>query len=172
MKRYKSWSGLKKILEGLLCPSLKGKVNYFLTRYHSVHNAYGRAAILFDRKELVCFSWIEMYRQDAALNALYRDTGIWDTAASSLKERWDASGTYCEADFLRSALAFLDMPIQAALRSDDYIIKILAILDRRTGVRTLQKIADSGEYLQYPQWAKQFYTLRLTDGVDIPSLFP
>ncbi len=44
-EHYKSWSEIKKRAEGLLCESLKGRVSYFFTYYHEVHNAYGRAAI-------------------------------------------------------------------------------------------------------------------------------
>ena len=65
MKHYKSWAGLNKQLSQLLCAELKGRISYFLTRYHDVHNAYGRAAIRLDGRELVCFSWIEMYQQEA-----------------------------------------------------------------------------------------------------------
>ena len=45
MNHYKSWSGLNQQLNECLCISLKNRVSYFLTRYHEVHNSYGRAAI-------------------------------------------------------------------------------------------------------------------------------
>ena len=56
MDHYKSWSGLNKWLNECLCDELRGRVTYFLTRYHKVHDSYGRAAILLDGKELVRFS--------------------------------------------------------------------------------------------------------------------
>lgn len=38
---YKSWGNLKKRLEKeRLCDSLKGRVEYYYTSYHKVHNAY------------------------------------------------------------------------------------------------------------------------------------
>ena len=61
MEHYRSWADLNRRLTDLLCDELKGRLSYFLTRYHKVHNAYGRAAICLDKKELVCFSWVEMY---------------------------------------------------------------------------------------------------------------
>ena len=161
MDHYKSWPGLNKRLSGLLCDPLKGRISYFLTRYHTVHDAYGRASIRLDGNELVCFSWIEQYRQEGDLHALWEGTGRWDSQNAALKEKWDQAGTYCEMDFLSAALAFLQMPIRAALDSENYMIKIFAILDRRTGARTLKAIADSGEFLTYPDWVKQFYCLRL-----------
>ena len=48
LTHYKSWSGLNKQLIDCLCDPLKDRVSYFLTRYHDVHNSYGRAAILLD----------------------------------------------------------------------------------------------------------------------------
>lgn len=145
----------------LLCEPMKGRVTYFLTRYHTVHNAYGRAAIRLDGKELVCFSWIDMYRQEGDLHALWRRTGKWNSQDAALKEKWDQAGTYCEMDFLAAALKFLELPIAAALDSENYIIKVFAVLDRRVGARTLRAIADGGEFLHYPDWTKQFYLLRL-----------
>lgn len=71
MTHYKSWSGLKKQLSETLCDTLINRVIYFLTRYHDVHNSYGRAAILLDGKEMVCFSWIEMYYQERDITPLY-----------------------------------------------------------------------------------------------------
>ena len=41
------------------------------------------------------------------------------------------------------------------------IIKIIAILDKRVGKRTLHKIKEAEEYKHYPEWVGQFYELRL-----------
>ena len=71
MNHYKSWSGLNKQLAECLCDSLRNRVTYFLTRYHEVHNSYGRAAIRLDGKELAVFSWIDMYKQDSEKYKIY-----------------------------------------------------------------------------------------------------
>ena len=109
MKSYKSWKALKNQLEELLCDDLKGRVTYFLTRYHEVHNSYGRAAILLDKCELVCFSWIEMYRQEHDISELYKQTGEY--CGKDLEKKWDEDCTYYEMDFLAAALEFTDMQI-------------------------------------------------------------
>lgn len=57
---------------------------------------------------------------------------------------------------------FLQMPIADALCSENYLVKIFAIMDRRVGKRTLQKLSESGEYKNYPEWVRQFYELRLS----------
>ena len=51
-------------------------VTYFLTRYHKVHDSYGRAAILLDGKELVSFSWIEQYRQEQQVAAKHNEDTV------------------------------------------------------------------------------------------------
>lgn len=68
MNHYKSWSGLNKQLNECLCDSMKNRVSFFLTRYHNVHNSYGRASIKLDGKDIAVFSWIEEYKQDADLH--------------------------------------------------------------------------------------------------------
>ena len=76
------------------------------------------------------------------------------------KPDWDANCTYCESDFIEAIQEFFHLAIGDALSSDDYIIKILAILDRRTGKRVLARIKKDGAYLDYPEWARTFYELR------------
>ena len=162
MNRYKSWAGLNKQLHQCLCDPLKNRVSYFLTRYHDVHNAYGRVAIRLDGKELVCFSWIEQYRQEMQIDQfLCENEGSYETAELTLKSQFDDNCAYCEMDFLAAALAFRDLSIQDALQSENLIICILAILDKRAGKRTLQRIASAGEYKKLPPWVQQFYELRL-----------
>lgn len=164
MEHYKSWSGLNQWLTGCLCTDLLDRITYFLTRYHRVHNAYGRAAILLDGRELVCFEWMERYHQESAVHAAWQADkgqsylGLYD----SMKPQWDANCTYDDMDFLNAVLTFRNLSIQDALASDDYIVKILAILDKRVGKRTLKQIAQQAEYNRYPAWVKQFYDLRLS----------
>jgi hypothetical protein len=57
------------------------------------------------------------------------------------------------------------LSIQDALVSEDSIIKILAVLDKRVGKRTLQKIKEAEEYRKYPGWVRQFYELRLKENL-------
>lgn len=165
MNHYKSWGYLNKQLADLLCDELKERVSYFLTRYHKVHNSYGRAAICLDQKEQVCFSWIEMYHQESDLHKVWEETGIWDNNDLQLKKKWDENATYYDMDFLSAATSFLQMPIKEALNSDNYIVRVFAILDRRIGKRTLRKIKEDGAYQSYPFWVKQFYDLRLKTEV-------
>ena len=63
-------------------------------------------------------------------------------------------------DFLQAATDFLQMPIADALISDNCLIRIFAILDRRVGRRTIKQMQDSEIYKTYPEWVQQFYKLR------------
>ena len=167
MDHYKSWAGLNKWLHESLCDELKNRITYFVTRYHKVHDSYGRAAILLDGKELVCFSWIEMIRKECAVNEAWRqdrsqsNLGLYDT----MKPQWDANCAYCDVDFLNAVLEYRNLSIQDALYSENYIIRIFAILDKRVGKRTLQKIKQAGECKQYPDWVRQFYELLLSKSL-------
>lgn len=169
MEHYKSWGTLKKWLESNVCDELKGRVTFFLTRYHEVHNAYGRAFIRVDGEERAVFTWKDMYRQERERDDLWyaereeNDDAPYDTERyeRALKSRWDENCTYSEYDFLSAVLAFRNMAIGDALSSDNFIIKTLAVLDQRVGKRTLQKIKEKQDYLNYPNWVKQFYLLRL-----------
>lgn len=163
---YKSWSGMKKRAESLVCATLKGRIAYFYTAYHTVHNAYGRAAVRLDGKDAVCFSWIETYRQERDIAEFLSSRpvpsleGPGDEFYEKQKPVWDANCIYCHWDFLDALHRFLSLPIEDALASDDFIVKIFAIVDRRVGRRRLESIKAAGEYEGYPDWVKMFYTLR------------
>lgn len=155
--RYKSWSNLKKQMNDLLCDALKDKISYFYTAYHSVHNAYGRATINYNKKEMVAFSWAEMYEQETDVSQRISE-GIEAAYSKLIKEKWMPDCVLCEGDFINAITVYLKTDIASALVSDNYIIRAFALLDRRTGKRTLAKIKDEVEFL--PEWVKQFYRIR------------
>ena len=162
MNHYKSWSGLNKQLTERLCAPLKTRITYLLTRYHDVHNAYGRAAIRLDGTELVVFSWIDQYRQEFETDRLVRENDIaYEAAVEELKPKFDANCTYSEMDFLSAALDYRDLSIQDALHSENLIIRVLAILDKRAGKRTIQACVAEDAYQKLPHWVQQFYEMRL-----------
>ena len=155
--KYKSWSNLKKQMNDLLCDSLKDKISYFYTSYHDVHNAYGRATINYKKKELVVFSWVEMYEQEYEISRLLREGKI--VSYKELQnEKWILEGILCDEDFIQSLTIYLKTDIATSLHSDNYLLRIFAYMDKRVGKRTLVKIKD--EVNQLPEWVKQFYRIR------------
>lgn len=161
MTHYKSWKYLNGQLTDSLCEGLRGRVTYFLTRYHEVHNAYGRAAIRLDGKEIAEFMWINMYIEEGECGKLWEKNAPKEEFRK-MRRGLAEKGILSEGDFLLAATDFLQMPIADALDSENYIIKIFAIMDKRVGKRTLQRLANSEEYKSYPDWVRQFYELRLT----------
>ena len=73
----------------------------------------------------------------------------------------------CEADFIHSVTIYLKTDVTASIHSENYLLRIFAYMDRRTGKRTLIKIQDEVETL--PEWVKQFYRIRCeADGIVFP----
>ena len=165
--KYKSWSNLKKQMYELLCDSLKEKISYFYTSYHEVHNAYGRATINYHKKELAAFSWAEMYAQEREVSQRHQEDrrASWEEMYEEMeKEKWMPEGTLCEGDFINSVTIYLKTDVATALRSDNYLLRVFAYMDRRVGKRTLVKI--QGEVEDLPEWVKQFYRIRCeADGI-------
>ena len=164
IRNFRTWSSLNKRLKESLCDELKERITYFYTRFREAHDAPRCAAIRLDGKELIRFKWINMYEQENDISELIKQ-GIhlsFDKMDEMMKPKWDENGTYDGGDFFRSAAGFLNLSIADALVSEDYIVKILAILDKRVGKRTLEKIREAGEYQNYPDWVRQFYELRLS----------
>ncbi|WP_422653296.1 SF0329 family protein [Clostridium tetani] len=54
---------------------------------------------------------------------------------------------------------FLNLSIGDSLTSKNPLIQLLAIVDRRVGIRTLKKIMNS--ISEQPMWLQYFYKLRL-----------
>lgn len=160
----KSWGTLNKQLHETLCDELKDRITYFYTRFRQAHDAPACAAIRLDGKELLRFKWIESYEQESDISALIRSGSPLsiDEMDKQMKPKWDRDFTYGGGDFINAAHSFRNMAISDALNSEDYIIRILAIMDKRVGKRTLDTIREAKEYESYPDWVKQFYDLRLS----------
>jgi len=155
--KYKSWSKLKKQMHDLLCDSLKNKISYFYTSYHEVHDVYGRATINYCKKEIVAFLWVQAYEQERDVTDLV-SKGKDFSYEKLEKEKWMPECKLCEGDFTSSLTAYLNTDVASAIESENYILRVLAYMDRRIGKRTLIKIRDDVEAL--PAWVKQFYYIR------------
>ena len=106
MTRYKSWKYLNNELNDRLCEGLRGRITYFLTRYHEVHNAYGRAAIRLDGKEIAEFMWINSYIYAGEHGKLWLNNAPKEEF-ERLDREFQKKGVLCEWDFLRAATDFL-----------------------------------------------------------------
>ena len=132
------WSKTKKQLKNLLCDSLKDRVDFFCSNYR-LHDGIGRTYITVDGKEV--FNMCTLKRD------FYNNP----------KE-----GFYSQVEFIDAAYAYINSPIEKLINSSDTLIKILLILDRRIGKRTLESmketISNEEEIVQY------FYNLRCSSN--------
>ena len=163
---HRRWGETRKILEqDLLCDTLKGRVRYFATRYRKAHDDVGRVCVLVDGQEIInmpFFTETQRYaethkRREHSLNKSFQDVfaEVYDDFANE--------GKYYAGDFGFALDEFLSLDIQEALKSDNWLVRMMAIMDRRVGKRTLEKIKPSIHDL--PDWLQYFYNLRI-ESVD------
>lgn len=170
-----SWSSKRKKLENeFLCQALRGRVQYFFTIYHGAPDDEGRFAVRIDGKE---FWHAHAYNEGAynqIANKIKREYDIpnreWDgkqivhdrenrEAEDLAVQIANDSGIASTWDVLGAIEEYLNLSIQDALQSNNSIIRMFAILDRRVGKRTL--LAVQGEYSNSEEWLKEFYELRM-----------
>ena len=160
----KSWSDVRKTLEqDRLAPSLRGRVQYFITRYRGAHDDHGRIAIRVDGKEVFQSSIFSVFQLDEEISHRVEEK----FPELEGRERWDeewnqliAEGAVSEQGFYNSFREYDTQPILQSLESSNPLVRVLAILDRRVGKRRLAAIKErsfDGE----PKWVQFFYHLRL-----------
>jgi len=76
-----------------------------------------------------------------------------------VKKEYNERGLYCPSDFGVALNEFLSSDISESLESENGLVRMLAIMDRRVGKRTLKKIKPS--VVDLPEWLQHFYHLRI-----------
>ena len=132
-----SWSAMRKILEREnICDSLKGRVQYFQTRYTEAHDHRGRIAIRVDGNEI--------------FKACYFEQG----------DGFKTNGqVWVDSSFYGAFYEYHNSSIENSLESSDPLVRLFAIMDRRIGKRRLDKIQQ--EVVKQPEWLQIFFKLRL-----------
>lgn len=143
-----SWSGIRKKLETeYLAPSLQGHIQYYATSYSRSPDHEGRAAIRYDGKEIIkgCYynNWIkaDLFPKD-----------------EKYEKRMKEEFAFMDDTALRLGI-FDQQSIEMSLKSENLIVRIFAVLDRRVGKRRLalmkETIADE------PDTFREFYAIRM-----------
>lgn len=145
------WSKLKTRVKNFICPELRGRIDFHVTGYREAHDDIEKVWITVDGRRVFCCKYYEHYR--AAMFA-YHCGLTGDSIKSALRE----AEIFQPKDFGNAMRAYLDMPASDALKSSDPFIQAFAIVDRRIGKRTLEKLElpESSHVL-----VKTFYELRL-----------
>ena len=185
------WSKLKKQLEDFICPSLKGRVEFWVTNYRKAPDQMGRAYITVDGKEVINMCTlkkeVEIYRTEQEIkerdnidfdendyeqdemSELLRKIGYSEEMISQIaknraindiaEKKVEEEGIFAQYDFFEAVKAFLNSPIEESLKSDNPIIKSLAVIDKRIGKRTLSKLKEPMKH-EKSELVKYFYNLR------------
>lgn len=154
-----TWSGIRKKLETeYLAQSLRGHIQYYATSYSRSPDHEGRAAIRYDGKEILkgCYwnNWVkaslfpkdEKYDKRMSAEMAYMD----DTALKL--------GVFDQRCFYKAFAEFDNQSIETSLKSDDLIVRIFAVLDRRIGKRRLELMKET--IVNEPASFQEFYAIR------------
>ncbi len=167
-----SWSGMRKYLEqDMLADSLKGRVRYGCTTYPGMDGCR-IFEVCIDGAQVKRFSWetVNTYFIDKGYTQNPAPNGIGEYWAEfwPLLEKYPISQRteYTDEEFCEALEAYRNQNIQDSILSDNPMIRMFAILDRRVGKRTLQKVQDSLD--EQPQWLRPFYLLRLNAEMNNP----
>ena len=146
------WSKAKKRLQSFTCESLQSRVDFQVINYRRAHDQLGRAVITVDKIEKLNMCTItaereEYYRERSIQQQLdvfdsedrVNILAIQEQAYQQLKEE----AIYGQYDFFSALEIYFDMPIKECLQSNDILLKILCLLDRRVGKRTLLRMKDT-----------------------------
>lgn len=146
------WSKAKKQLKSFTCESLRSRVDFQVINYRRAHDQLGRAVITVDKVEKLNMCTItaereEYYRERAIQKQLddfnfddvSNNLAIQEKAHQSLKNE----AIYAQYDFFSVLEKYFNASIEDCLDSSDSLFKILCLLDRRIGKRTLKKMNDT-----------------------------
>lgn len=159
-----SWSSMRKQLEQEnVCESLKGRIQYFATRYRKSHDDEGRVAIRIDGQEVYksCFFDWDIKRHEAwkEIDARKNKKTSYLESGEEMELGALNRGGFDQFAFYNAFHFYQNHSIDESLSSPDPIVKLFAIFDKRVGKRRLQKILSEIE--SQPDWLKIFYRLRM-----------
>lgn len=155
-----TWSDIRKKLESeYLAESLKGDISYFATSYSRSPDHEGRAAIRYDEKEIIkgCYyhNWTKAasFPKDEKYERRMREEFAYiDDTAIKL-------GVFDQRCFYRAFDEFDNQSIEKSLYSENMLVRIFAVLDRRVGKRKLISMKETIE--NEDDTFKEFFTIRM-----------
>lgn len=173
----KCWNSLRRDLEeDFICDSLRGRVQYFITHYDGGAKQLGRIAILVDGVEILHGNSYDFYAKGYAEMELNLkdeleipdrqwtiDRCLYDeenTAIENMvREIARNNGVFEIYELTDAILEYINLTIKESLYSNNGIVRMLAVMDKRTGKSALLKLKNYIE--EQPSWLKFFYKLRL-----------
>ena len=154
-----SWKGMKKYLEQeMLCTMLQGRVTYDLTHFKPGDSS-AIFTVCIDRKltKQFGFEFATKALREKGFNIQY----AWDIPFSARDE-------YMDDEFSEALEIYRNQPISESIYSENPIVRMFAIVDRRVGKRTLIKLRDTVGI--QPEWLRPFYEIRFaSEGIHNPA---
>ena len=155
-----SWSGIRKRMESeYLAESLKGDISYFATSYSRSPDHEGRAAIRYKGKEIIKGCYYHNWTKAASFpkdekyeRRMSEEFAFMDDTAIKL-------GVFDQRCFYEAFDEFDNQSIEKSLYSDNLLVRIFAVLDRRVGKRRLLTLKENIE--NEPDTFKEFFAIRM-----------
>lgn len=155
-----SWSGIRKRMESeYLAESLKGHISYFATSYSRSQDHEGRAAIRYNGKEIIKGCYYHNWTKAASFpkdekyeRRMSEEFAFMDDTAIKL-------GVFDQRCFYEAFDEFDNQSIEKSLYSDNLLVRIFAVLDRRVGKRRLLTLKENIE--NEPDTFKEFFAIRM-----------
>lgn len=139
-----TWSAIRHKLEKeYLADSLRGHIRYFATSYSKCPDHEGRASILLDGKEIISGSYYGCWKK---FPLLPKDENFKIRMSYEFPLMDDIAvqfGQFDQRCFYRAFDEFDNQSIEKSLSSENALVRIFALLDRRTGKRRLLSMKDS-----------------------------
>lgn len=156
------WNGMRKYLEEeMLAERLKGRVRWNCKNLPGLDGA-SAFEVYVDNALTKRFSMETVARAAAGKQETggKRDMkrfweGYWAQKALPPEQRSE----FDDEDFSLALWEYRCLGAQEAIASDDPVVRMFAVLDRRIGKCTLERLA--GEIDNQPAWLQPFYRLRL-----------
>ncbi len=148
----------------MLYEPLRGKVRYNCTAYVGMDGC--RIFEVF-----FCGKLFRQFSLETVNSLFVREGRARKTSPMSIAEYWaefrdllekypmNARSEYTDGEFARALEKYRNSDIRTGLLSDDPIVRMFAILDRRAGKRTLREMADT--IAEGPEWLKRVYEFRM-----------
>jgi len=160
-----SWSGMRKYLEQEMpAECLKGRIRYGCTSYPGM-DYLCVFEICVDGKQIKRFSMetVNTYFINSGYTSVKKPHGkrdYWQDYWELLdKYPLPLRTEYTDDEFAEALMEYRNTDIQSSFNSENPIVRMFAVLDRRVGKRTL---AGAKELIdRSPEWLKFFYNLRI-----------
>jgi len=160
-----SWSSMRTYLENeMLAPVLHGRVRYNCTRYVGMDNCH-IFEVFIDGRKAKQFSWetVNSYFIDSGLKKESQPVGVreyWEEFWPLLESiPMSERSEYTDDEFCEALERYRNQPIRNSIHSENPLVRMFAILDRRIGKRTLIRLKEAEK--AQPEFLRQFFRLRL-----------